>query len=200
MPPTYRGPGAWDVWGSLRDGPPSGRWGHWPILRSGGRNGASSSSRNGAKRGRFGKTGAAVVRLGSCFASLLASRPLRMLWYEAWRVALMSNGRLRLGDWGVRVGGRWHRTVECTVQSAPSGGEPQSLLWGGIALPFDGNRSRSSEPCSGSPKVCPGLMRTLGWTRWERHSQGWSSRWPYKWPPRFRLWSPSLTQLGLSWL
>ena len=69
-------------------------------------NGASSSSRNGAKRGRFGKTGAAVVRLGSCFASLLASRPLRMLWYEAWRVALMGNGRLRLGDWGVRVGGR----------------------------------------------------------------------------------------------
>ena len=31
----------------------------------------------------------------------------------------------------------------------------------------------------------------FGWTRWGRHSWGWSARWPCRWPPTFRLWSPS---------
>ena len=38
-------------------------------------------------------------------------------------------------------------------------------------------------------------MKTLGWTRWERHNWGW----PYTWPPRFRSWSSSSTQLGILW-
>ena len=60
-----------DVWGSLRDGPPCcwcsgnlGRWGHQPSLWSGGRTGASKNSRNRTRRGLYGKTGTAVVRLG----------------------------------------------------------------------------------------------------------------------------------------
>ena len=46
---------------------------------------------------------------------------------------------------------------------------------------------RSSEPCSGSPQVCPGVLRTLDWTRWDWSSWGWGAQWPCKWPmkPQF---------------
>ena len=46
--------------------------------------------------------------------------------------------------------------------TSPSRGGPQSLLGGGTQRPVDTNRSPSSEPCSGSSQVCPGLMWTLG--------------------------------------
>ena len=60
------------------------------------------------------------------------------------------------------------------------------------------NQARSEEEC-GSSQACPDGRRTLGWTRWGQHSKGWSARWPYMWPPMFRSWSPSSTQLWLSW-
>ena len=70
--PTHpRGSDPWDMWGSWRCDPPCGSLrgnlgmlDHRPCLRSGCRTGASSSSQIWAGRGHFGKTEAAVVRLG----------------------------------------------------------------------------------------------------------------------------------------
>ena len=77
VPSTYRpGPGPWDEWDSWRGGPPCGRWsgirgrrGLRPSLRNDGRTGALSSGRNGAGRGRCGRTVGAVVRLVQLEAS-----------------------------------------------------------------------------------------------------------------------------------
>ena len=57
----------------------------------------------------------------------------------------------------------------------------------------------ASDPCSGSPQICQGVLKTLGWPRWGRLSSWWDEHWPCMCPPKFQSWSLSSTQLRLSW-
>ena len=143
------------------------------------------------------------MRVGALGSSPLTRRPLRMRWNEAWRVSLRGRWSGGGGDDQVtRVQGLEGASVKLLTTQFPgtlSGGGPQSLLWGGTTRPIDDIRSRSSGSCSGSPQACPGGLRILGWTRWERRSWGWDARWPCMWPPMSRSWNPSSTQLRLSW-
>ena len=89
----------------------------------------------------------------------LSRRPLRIWWYKTWKVALRGRGSrevtMRRMGWRALAQNCCEYRSRCALKGRT---QVSALRWDTAA--FDDSRSRSSEPCSGSPQVYPGGRRT----------------------------------------